>query len=157
MKKLMICLTAALAVMMLNTSCSSSDDYDYEKFVTNLVAHNWEGHHTSQYREFGSWIDNGTEYVAMKFTRTGTQLSGTGTQIIFENSYKTKETDRSDFKWYISGERIYIEYVKGWSTVDEKCVDCTINDTNFKGFWHNTKDAERRFKFDYIPLAEVNF
>lgn len=155
MKKVFLSMTAMAAILMLNISCKDDkwSDQDKQDFVTKLTATTWEGWNKNEYKRIGEWVENGGDYVTMQFTRSGSQaLSGTGLQIGYETPGKLKELERSEFKWNISGDRIYIDYNAGWSSVDARCQDLEISATKFRGKWYNTRDNDRRFVFDYSNL-----
>lgn len=153
MKKFFLYMTAITAMLVLCMSCSKDDSISPEAqqdFAKFLTAGTWEGQNKSEYKELGSWIEHTSTFVTMSFSRSGSQaLSGTGVQIGYENSYKSKETERSEFKWNISGDRIYIEYSEGWTTVYARLGDCELSSSRFKGWWINNSDSDRRFVFDY--------
>ena len=139
-----------LAVMMLTTSCSKSDDgMSAEDFAKAICANGWQGYNQYQYKEMGSWVDRNNDFVVIRFDRANaTDIKGTGRQLQFDNSNFSNLQEQSDFDWYISDGRIYITYKADWGRVNAIVNDVTIKGGYFEGFWL-TSEADRRYRFAY--------
>ncbi len=160
MKKLFTLMALFMATAMIFTGCKSDDDDSEQKnqnFAKMITANTWEGTNLYQYKEMGEWIDRSTDFVVLKFTRTSaTDLSGTGWQLQFDGNYYKELQEKSEFKWYISGDRLYISYqAEGWGNVNAIIDDATVNSSVFSGWWWD--DSTHRYQFNYKKSSFVDF
>ena len=163
MKKTLFYVTIIAAMAMMVVSCSKDDDKDTpekrENFSNQLcqggTSGTWEGYDQRQEKTLGSWDNISKSYVVMRFDRTSTTASsGTGEIVTFENSYKDKFKEYSEFTWYFEDDMLKITYRhEGWSSVyaEYRTQELVINGNSFRGYWFERTDY--RYEFNYTKSS----
>lgn len=160
MKKMIAFMTILAAMAISSVSCSSSDD-DGDKTDPRLTFSNkltqdsttctWEGDERTMRKEWGSWSDDGTKFVVMRFDRTSKEaIKGSGMLLQFENKWKETLIDKSEFEWNFVDDELRITYRHtGWDPVhaEYNTSELTINGDTFKGTWFESSD--KKFEFTY--------
>ena len=159
MKKSFIYLTFIAAMAMMVVSCSKDDEKDTPEQRLNFsnqlcqggTSGTWEGYDQRQEKELGSWNNKSKSYVVMRFDRaSATASNGTGEIITFENEYKDKSKEYSEFTWSFDNDNLQITYRHdGWQPVyaEYRTQELVISGNSFKGYWFERTDF--RFQFSY--------
>ncbi|MBO7046597.1 MAG: hypothetical protein J6W38_09670 [Prevotella sp.] len=163
MKKLLSFMTIVAAIAMIMTGCKKDEETDSESnrlVFTNTMLQNktsfaWEGLETAQRKEMGSWNDEKTRYVVIRFDRSTTEsTSGTGRLVAFRNSYKEDFVESSDFRWYFNNDMLYIEWKQsGWQTAhaEYRTSELVVNANSFIGYCFEKTDF--RWQFNYTKSS----
>lgn len=161
-------IVAALAITMV--SCSKDDDKDSEEnrlnfinqVMQNSTSFTWEGQEIAQRKELGSWVDEKTRYIVIRFDRASTtSTTGTGLLLTFENSYKDKlvENEDSEFKWYFGNDQMKIEWRRsGWQPAhaEYRTGELQISPSTFKGYWFEKTDFRWQFSYTKSSFNDWN-
>lgn len=169
MKKLFFYMAMILAAVVMTTSCSSSDDEgdstaNREKFA-NALTHNstsgsWEGWHTTQRKDWGSWYEDGKKYFVVRFDRaSNTSITGTGWAYVFENEWKEKFIEKSEFNWRFENDMLHLTFrLSGWEPIyaEYRTTELTINADKFYGYWFEKAGKKYQFNYTKSNFADWN-
>lgn len=154
-------MTLFAAMVMTIVSCSKDDDDNVDsqsnrlafanKLTQNSTSCAWEGEDKIMNKNWGNWSTDDNRYAVMRFDRTSTTATeGTGLLLSFENAYKDKFKDRSEFMWGFANDELHITFRhEGWAPfyAEYRTQELVINGNSFHGTWFERSD--RKFEFNY--------
>ncbi len=145
---------AAIAMMTLVTSCKKNEKDPFD-VATGIIAKDWQGYLQDQKENGSDWKDMDRTKIIIHFEKTGeTPFQGIGYQLELEDDGNVK--DKNKFKWYISSDRIDIDY-DTWSDVfiEYNNDGFQVDATRFKGEMHDGK--QHRYLFDLTPTPAIDW
>ena len=158
--KVLVCMTVIAAMAM--TSCSKDDDKDNEdarlKFVNNMMQSKdalsctWEGWHRRQFKDGGSWRNDGQQYAVIQFNRASANAThGEGVLLYFKDQSKEKYLEGSRFTWSFEDNQIKLRHIthSEWYPMyaEYNTKELTVGSGTFYGHWWEKVDD--RWEIDY--------
>lgn len=160
--KVLVCMTVFAALASAMTSCSKDDDKNDNEarlnFTNNIMqgkdalSCTWEGWHRRQFKDGGSWRDEGQQYAVIQFVRSSaTSTSGTGVLLYFRDADKTNYKEGSRFTWAFEGNQIKLKHIthSEWYPMyaEYNTTELTVGAGTFYGHWWEKVDD--RWEFNY--------
>ena len=138
MKKVFTYVTvlAAIAMLTMVTMTSCKDKKDPYDVANGILSRDWQGYIQDQKENGSSWKDMDRSKVTIHFQKTtDSPFRGIGYQLEWEDDGSVK--DKNKFNWYITSDRIDIDY------------------NQFKGEMYD--DKQHRYVFDLTPTPAVDW
>lgn len=157
MKKVFTYVTvlAAIAMLTMMTMTSCKDKKDPYDVANGILSKDWQGYIQDQKENASSWKDMDRSKVTIHFQKTtDSPFRGIGYQLEWEDDGSVK--DKNKFNWYITSDRIDIDYDTWTDVFIEFNNDVFQVDANqFKGEMYDGK--QHRYVFDLTPTPAVDW